>query len=389
MNWERHRLVRRVVSDQCLCFFVLAALLPMESPKAEELPSGLVKVRGEGFAPGSGVGARSRAVAAAERDALTVFLESLVGAGGLGSLRSIVEDGAGHIQSSRVLGVERGDGGTRASVEVYLREEDLRDRAASLVFVRLPRKPRVLVLMAEVVAGENVHALARAGVAETNLAKAFRSAGFEVVDSEGLRGEFSPAELLDAVEGREGAAAKLGRATRADVALLGRAVSGAVGVEGGGNLLRIEARVELGVIRVADGTLLARKQAEAAVHGVDASAGARLAIRDATLKLERTAMVAVTLGMLGAVESSEVRLTVDLLPGREDVERVVDLLSAMDGVDGVETTRYARGSVLLRFDYDGKMGALVGHLSRRGEDGFVLEPVEVVEKEMVFRYAGP
>ena len=80
-----------------------------------------------------------------------VFLEV-----GSVSAQFVFEQSASFVQSSRRLGLEESDGGTRVAAEVYIRNDRLRLQAATLLLPKLKPPPRVLVLIAEEVAGDSM-----------------------------------------------------------------------------------------------------------------------------------------------------------------------------------------------------------------------------------------
>lgn len=349
----------------------------------------VVKIHAEGFAPGHGSGASTRAIAAAEKDAVTLFLGTLLGAQDLAAAKPILDRAKAYIRSTRVIKLERTDGGTHMSVEVYLFNQALRNDLAALLFPRLPKPPRVLIFVTDRIGAGASMSIREVGTAEKALIDAFRDTGFETVDSQALRTRYTSAELLERLRGGHEAAGKFGRENGADVVILGEATARIEAQGAPGRIGRCRASVDLRVIRAANGEPLDARRAEAAVHGNNLRECAAIAIRDAAKKLEKTIMVAATLAMAGAPSENSMSLTIQAPTNRRDVEHIVEILALEPEVHAVELLRIEPDSALIRLDYSGKMSTLVKRLASPNENGAYLEPIRVIDNHLVFRFVRP
>lgn len=360
------------------------ALAPIIFLAAAGIDSGLLQVRAEGFAPGTDEAAGTAARADAERAAITQVLESIFDASYMPLIQSILGQAPEYLRSVQQLSKERREMGTWVEIEAYVDSESLRREAAHLLLGRLARAPTALILIAERIGNDTSLAIARAGVAESALVEALHQAGFNMVNTDTARALYSPAELLQCVQGEASEGGLLARKTLAHVAVFGEAVSVAGEGEGGGGLRPNRAEVTVRVICARDGSLVDSMAAKARVFSVDPVEGGSQAFRDACVKLEDDVVVACVLAFAVTPPSNDVLITVEGLRSHDQLRELMAVLAAESGVDDVEELHYEMGLAQLRVQYSGRMAPLVKRLTAPPYASFRLQTRKVVGREATF-----
>ncbi|MDP7640049.1 MAG: hypothetical protein QGG73_10095, partial [Candidatus Hydrogenedentes bacterium] len=352
----------------------------------EPASSNLVKVKAEGFAQGSSLNSRSRAIAVAERKSLELFLTHYVGLSDLRIARPIVEASSLYAKSSRLLEYNYANGGTRVLVEVYLQAERTRGDLANLIFREMAEKPAVLLMIAENVADGPPLSQRTLGNAEDVFSKAFRQAGFELIDPFAPRRAFTRSQLLSIVGGSENEAAQLGLAMGADVVVLGEAEYDAKAGAGAGNLRLFSATLRLRAVRSRDGALLDKRTTTAAVQSRVTRDGAAMATRDAAAKQQNAMMVASVLGVYGqSVPSSGVTLRVENVQDSRLLRVVEEAIAKIGGVSRVELKRLFQGTAVMQISYEGKIVGLTDAIEEIRGPGFRMDLTQGVGRELVCR----
>ena len=356
------------------------------------LPSGLsayaqdeyrsTKVSTEGFWPGQGISARSKAVANAEREALLVYLETLFDPLDSDFVAPLLDRGRAYFQSSRVVRQERTSEGTRVAIEAYLLDGKLRRDAATLLLSSLKNPPKVLILFAERPSSDVSWYVGAAGAAETTLVDAFVALNFEVLDSRSIRESYAVGELLPLIESGPQTIGKFGRENRADVVIVGTSSAEAKPVPTSSGMWRVKARVELRLVHAWNETLLGKIAREAVVTGAQAEEAARQATLDACKKLQDFAMVESTLALARAANNRGLWLTVE---GPGDRTRLSAILRALEDDPAVvdfEELRHSETLAKIRVNYAGTVKTFVENLTGRSFPDFTLSPYRVIGEEV-------
>ncbi len=361
---------------------VFIALGPHAANAQEAASSHLVKVKSEGFAPGSSLNSRSRAISIAERKAVELFLTHYIGLPDLRIARRVVEAASLYTDSSRLLEFSHTDGGTRVMVEVYLRAERVRADLAALIFQQLADPPAVLLLIAE----DDSFSSRALGNAETILSKAFSETGFRLIDPLAARRDFTRSQLLSILRGSDNDAAQLGLAMDADIVVLGNAKLETQSGGGAGNVSRFTATLRLRAIRALDGVVLDDKTTKATVQSHMPRDGAAMATRDAAAKQQDAMMVASVLGVYGQrPSSSDVMLTIENVQGSGLIQSVEVGIAKIDGVSRVELIRLFQGTAVLRITYQGKMAGLADGIDTIAGRDFHIDLTQGVGRELSCR----
>ncbi len=370
---------------------VLALGLAVSQPPihAASIP-GIIKIRTEGHAPGDGPRARDAAEANAKRQALLIWIESFLGEVSEEDFAPILDRADRYAQSSRIIELDRGPEGTRAVVEVYVREWPLRVDVAALLVPMLPSPPRVVLLIAEEGPENSAPIFGAEGTAVKALAKSLGARGIEVEGPAELRERYTKRELLTYLRAGLPSIAKFGRENRADVVIAGNVIATARVENPAGPMLRVRATLQLSVVRSEDAALYDSISTEAEVTCRVAGDGARTAIEDATYKGRHAVAVAVVLAVARPpARTTEVELRLDNPRNWREVEQVAARLRAFEGVREVDILRAQTGTGIIRFEYSGKMSALVDDLRRPFPAGRNVEARSVVDREMVFTFVDP
>ncbi len=348
---------------------------------------GIVKIRAEGHASGDGPRARDAAEADAKKQAILIWLGSFLGEVSEEDFAPLLDRVDAYAQSSRIIELDHGPAGTRAVVEVYVREWPLRVDTAALLMPMLRSPPRVVLLIAEDGPADPAPSFGAEGTAVKALAKSLRARGIQVEDPGELRERYSKRELLTYLRGGMANIAKFGRENRADVVIAGDVIARARVENPAGPTLRVRATLELSVVRSEDAVLYDSISTEAEVTCRVAEDGARMAIEDATYKGRDAAAVAVVLATPRTpARTTGIELRLDNPYNWREVEQVAVRLRAFEGVREVEVLRARAGIGIIHFEYSGKMSALVEDLKRPFPAGRNIQTRSVAGREMVFTF---
>ena len=350
----------------------------------EEL-NGVVKVRTEVIVSGFGPDARARALLEAERDALTLFLESTLDEDDLAAMDRIFYRAWRYIRTSRVVDYARVPEGTKITAEVYLLTEQLRRDIASLLLPGFPSAPKAIILFSHEVSGRNAISTAQPGEAEKLFRKVFESSGFDVFNVYELRRRYTDRELLDRIFSEDTLVAKFGRENNVDVVVLGEALITGDRPEESLNMIRVSAKIRGRVVRSSDATLLDLFEAESVVTALTLNSAARQAIQDSCEKVQRSALAGATLGVAHQGALTDIHLTLDMPTNWRGKREVVDALRTLPGVTGVEELKPLDGAYRFRIAYEGVMKDFVHDLTDREYGDFRLEPARVVGYEVLLR----
>lgn len=356
----------------------LAVFLPFAAAAQDDF----LRVRAEGRAAGTGLIARDRAIASAQRDALAIAVESILP--GDPAARAAVLDRAGdYVQSSRALEIQQEGGETRVFVEALLRRAELRRDLAAHVIRSSGRRPKVVFLVSEQVAGQPPRSLKEIGIVETLIIDGFRTMGLEVAPPDTMRAGYTAQELNFRLQSNDATSARFARENLADAAVTGSASTRLLEAGAAINTVKVQAAVTLRAVRSHDAALLETVTAEAVVHGADPAAASSLALADAAQKARDRLFVGIVLGTAGAARTEWYTLLVQRPRDRKQIDDLTALLR--DAAGDVELLKLTPEQALFRFTYAGRLAALVDRIVPPGERGLGLEAVHIVGNEMVFR----
>lgn len=365
----------------------LAAVQPC-SPAAA-IP-GVLKIRAEGFAPGQGARARLDAEADAKKQAILIWIDSVLGEISLEPFAPILERAGEYAQSSRIVELNHDGAGTHAVVEVYIREWPLRVDLAALLMPMLHAPPRVALLIVQEDPSHEGPRFGEGAKAVEVLAESLRMRGFHVEEASAIRERYTKRELLTYLRGGQSAIAKFGRENGVDVVIAGNILATVRLENQRAQTLRARATVALDVVGAEDGRLYESTSTEAEVSCRVAADGARMAMEDALYKArDATAVAAVLASASSSAVQPGFELRIENPHDWREVESVAAHLRGVAGVSGVDVLRAQAGSGIMRFQYDGKISRLVEALSMPLPNGQSIEPRRVIENKLLFRFRAP
>lgn len=372
---------RANIAATCLC--LLLAISPTQS--FAQTPT--AKIRAEGSAPGASAASRERAIRDAERECLVLYFRNTLGIEDISPLRAILDDTPRYVKSSRVVEQQRDESVTRVFVEVIPWEKELRAETAAALRPTLPRPPRIAVLILDSLPGGAFRESGKNGIAEQVLAASLAKAGFEVLDSIGLRETYPPSELVACAQGSDESMAKFGREVRADAVFVGNAAAGLDEKTTAGNTGRVLVTMKLRAVASASGVLLYNETIEAAVSSARLEEAAAMALRDAAEKTCGEAEVAAILAIVAvpAATEHELWLTVAAPGDLARMSQVANVLRIDLGARAVEALRQTAESAQFRVEYEGTTKEFVVALTEKAYTGFRLEPYQVVGNEVVLK----
>ena len=361
----------------CLAFALVMAIPAVAGPE-----DFLLKINGAGKAQGIGPHARQQAMANAQEAALKALAGSILGDNKPDLLNTLVEQSAGYVRSANVVDHKIDQGATRVTVEFLVNIVQVRNAAVRLLLPSMSYKPRVLVIIADVLNDEGDPT--DTAYAETALADVCRTTGLEVVDGRALRAMYSSKELLARLQDENAGREFLGYDPQADVAIMGTAIAGRMPNDVPTNLQATKAHVELRVVRADDGRLMDGAAVDAIVHSVESLEGAAQAIRDACGKLAPQMINAAALAVVGPEISDGYALTIQQAGSHANLESLSSFLGEL-GAQHVEEIFYSDDVARLYFYYPGALHDLVKPLVDRRYPAFRLEQLQTYGRRSLLR----
>lgn len=324
---------------------------------------------------------RRKAIASAHYEALSIWLESLLGELDQNTERYFSGRVDKYVATSEVLKETALAHKGEFEVEVYLDKDRLRFDAASLLFPKRAVPSSALIVMGQEFL-DGAYTTRLDDIGPGMLTKLFSGAGFVLKTQTELDVVYSHEDILRCIRGGSVAAARFARAVQMDIAVVGEVRTGVVNEEGANG--KIKAFADVLIVRASDGLLLDRIQAEAIVAGDDTNLVSRMAAEDAIFKVQQRVLVAAALGVLDDTPS---RWTHCVIRG-ENVKRIsheiVQYLESKAAIDSLELLHRYRDSLIFDLAYSGKTSALIEALNSQAGDAYWLEPVRVVQGEMFF-----
>ncbi len=326
---------------------------------------------------GNALATREAGLMAAQKKALEKALGVLVTGQIVVSQAQVIEDQvfsktAGYMKSWEVLSEREEDGVHYTKVRARVKFGDVRKDVDSLGLLIRTRKvgnPRVLVLVEEKVDGtpsgnRNV---------ETGLASQLLEKGYKVVDPEQLAEIRKQEEVLKALNGDESAAANVGRRMGAEVVLVGTASSNFFTDQGLEGMFSYRGTAALKAVKAGSGqvVLAVTKQA----GGMDLSR--EMAANMCFAKMTEEAGKEISEKLAPALwEGASVQIVVTGISAFEQLNRIVEAVRALDGVQSVVTRSFAGGQAVLDTDLrHGNASTLSAQLEASRMAGFEITEV--------------
>ncbi len=358
-------------------FLAVAAALPC--PAAEE---DSFTVRMTGSARGTGTAARRLAVEDAQQQALTEAVKTMANTEDLAPFRLMLRQAAAYVPRHDLLRCDTTpDGQTHVEIDAHLAEKPLRQDIAAVMLPRLPRRPTVLVLLAET-PEPGVPPVTGQGPAAAALREGLEKFNFTVKGVEALQPPRTPDELAAVAAGGLETGARFARENLHDVLLLGEASVAREPTTGGSNVYRHRGTVLLRVFSGTDGKMCDVFTAEGVVQGLDPAAAGSQVLSDAAARLVGDTAVSVTLAMLARQNRDRVIVTVEPDNAAGLTAAVAELLGTAPGVAGTETLLDAPSLGRIALEYSGAMAALADFVHHPPAGGAALEVRRAVGREI-------
>lgn len=358
-------------------FLAVAAALPC--PAAEE---DSFSVRMTGSARGTGAAARRLAVEDAQQQALTEAVKTMANTEDLAPFRMMLRQAAAYVPRHDLLRCDTTpDGQTHVEIDAHLAEKPLRQDIAAVMLPRLPRRPTVLVLLAER-PEPGASPVTEGGPAAEALREGLEKFSFTVRGVDALQPRRTPEDLAAIVDGGLETGARFARENLHDVLLLGEASVTREPTTGGSNVYRHRGTVLLRVFSGTDGKMCDVFTAEGVVQGLDPAAAGSQVLSDAAARLVGDTAVSVTLAMLARQNRDRVIVTVEPDAVAGLTAAVAGLLGTAPGVTGVETLLDAPSLGRIALEYGGTMAALADFVHHPPAGGAALEVRRAVGREI-------
>lgn len=324
---------------------------------------------------------RRKAITAAHHQALSIWLETLLGEVDESTRRYFSSRADEYVVSSEVLDETAIAHKSELKVEVHLYKDRLRYDAASLLFPGRALPSSALIVMGQDFL-DSAYTTRLDNIGPGMLTELFTGNGFTTITQAELDALYSHEDILRCIRGGRAIAAQFARAARMDIAILGEVRTGVVEEEGASG--KIKAFADVLIVRASDSLLLDRVQAEAVVAGKDRMLVSQMAAKDAMFKVQQRVLVAAALGMLDDTPSQWTHCVIRGENIKRISSEIVRYLESMSGIHSLELLRRERDSLVFDLAYSGKTSALIKALSKKNGEAYWLEPVRVIRGEMFF-----
>ncbi len=345
----------------------------------------LITVRMKGHAEGLGITARNIAVANAQQEVLESVIQSLIASDDMSPFQPMLRNAERYLRNYDLLRCDVAGNATDVEIDAHVLERPVRQDVAALIRPRLPKPPKVLLIVGEQIGTDKGVTIPEPGIAETAFVQELKKLSFDVSVSDSLAPLYPKAQLIELVRADVDACGKFVRGTMADVVILGTAITADEGAAGGGNMARTKATVNLRVFRGLDGKMTDDLTRVAAVYGANARESGEQAVQDACIKMSGDIVVAGILAAAGALPPDSVLLVVEKPDARDRVDGIVQTLKSAPGVSGVEDLYYSDALARLRVHYSGPIAKLVERLTADG----ALRVHSAIGREITVYFHGP
>jgi len=344
----------------------------------------VLTVRTEGVAMGTGPAARETAIENAQQTIIADVVESMVSSRDLSLFEPIIEHASQYVRSFQVLRTQVKDGATYVRIEAYVAAARLRRDIGALALPALPQQPRILLLIAERMPGDEGPSVSRSHIAEDALTEILGEAHLEPMNGQVIRSRYPGEKLLEAACGDPEQAALLAHRNLADVAVVGEAVCEST-QQGRAGVRRNQARVRIRVVRAGDCTVFEDTTTQAVAYSLDPRTGTEGALRDACAKLREPLVLGIVIAALGVNRSDDVIITLENLGSRAELAEICDVINDFPAVEGVEELYVSPPDARLRVAYDGLMAPFVDTLMDTAYSGFRVEAPRAIGREVTLR----
>jgi len=325
------------------------------SAASQDSEENLFTVRMKGYSEGIGLTARRLAIEDAQHQVLVDVLRSMVNSEDMSPFRGMLRQASKYIKRYDVLRSDVIGNATEVEIDAFVFEKPLRNDVAAAMLPRLPRKPKVLLLIAEYIGRESVSGGPTFDVAENVLRERMKEFEFSITGVNDLITHHDPMSLVAIINGDVNAGAAFARANTEDIVITGSVVVTYEPLLADSNMLSNRATATLRVFSGHDGKMTDVITSQAVVQGVDPQEGGKQAVQDACAKLTADVVVSIVLTMLSLEDESRVLIELENPTNMETASQVSRLIEAIPGVFGVETLFFSETLARFAVEYYANM----------------------------------
>ncbi len=364
--------------------FVLIGVMLVLGGCAWGVSPDVLTIRVTGRANGIGSSSQSEALQSAQREAVTQYLHTLVPSDDPTlppSLEPVLRHFSQYATACHVLRCDESGENTRIEADVTLSEDALRYDVATLMLPRLREKPKVLLVLGEMIGKDQIPAVLPDSVVERTFFKGMEQFHLAPLGVKTLDDRFIQQVLVEAVTGNVAASTSFSSHTDYDAVVVGSSLT-TVEQGAGGGIPRISATTTVRVHRGRDGAMTGQTSGTAAVYSPYLESGGEQAVQDATTRVLRKTAVDCVIATLGRQTQERVLLTVEK-PGTEvRVQAVMELIQSVPGVSSVQVLFLETDRCRIRIGYSGPMADLTDAVSGLAFAGAPLKIQSVLLREI-------
>lgn len=342
----------------------------------------LFTVRMKGYGEGIGLTARRLAIEDAQHQVLLDVLRSMINSEDMSPFRGMLRQASKYIKRYDVLRSDVIGETTEVEIDAFVFEKPLRNDVAAAMLPRLPRKPSVLIIIAEYIGKESVSGGPTFDVAENVLRERMKEFEFPITGINNLITHHDPMNLVSIINGDVNAGAAFARANTEDIVITGSVVVMHEPVLADSNMLSNRAKATLRVFSGHDGKMTDVITSQAVVQSVDPQEGGKQAVQDACAKLTADVVVSIVLTMLSLEDESRVLIELENPINPETVSQVSRFIESIPGVFGVETLFFSETLARFAVEYYGDMADFSDRLNSMIVNSRKIEIKRCVKREI-------
>ena len=366
-----------------ICLTLAAVTVSSTLVSAQDDPHQTVRILSDGRAPGVTPASREAALRAAREKAVRVWIESMLGSPATAGFDPMMEYLDSYTASSRLTDVRVEEARTSVEAEIYLYERVLRTDLATVLLKRRAAPPSVALLLIENDQAANSRRFQEGTAMAAPVVEFLASRGIAVIDPAVARRFYGEREMLAVLESGPAALARFAADLNAEAVI---SIESRLSADDPGNGLgtvRCRASLNFLVVSAFDGAVSDKSSSVAELTAPNSATGLQFALDDALHKVRNRVVVAAVLAARGGA-TEHFDLSIEGVSDLRAAEQIAKELRRYHGVGKVDVLTARDGVARLRFQYSGRIGAIVEHLESGGV-GPRMRAIQVVNREMQFR----
>lgn len=367
-------------------YFCCAAIFPLLFLCVNASAEPVFTVRMKGYADGIGLTARHLAIEDAHHQVIVDVLRSMTNSEDMSPFRGMLREASKYMKNYEVLRTDVVGQTTEVEIDACILERPLRHDVATIMLPRLPRKPTILLLIAEYIGAESRTNGPTFDVAETVLRDRVKDFEFSVNGIKSLITHFDIISLIETINGDVGKGAAFARANQEDVVIIGQVGVVHEPLLEDSNMLRNKAEATLKVFSGHDGKMMDVISSQAVVQSVDPNEGGKQAVQDAASKLTSDLIVSVVLAMLSLEDEERALIEIKNPVDSDTVTQLVKLIEDIPGVYGVESLFFSETLARLAVEYYGTMADFSDLIDESIVNGRKIAVIRCVKREMTLSF---